>query len=325
MTLRKGWKMPLPGSAARAPLLGAAAMIASTVAFAGMHAIVRHLSAELHPFEIAFFRNLFGVFVLLPWLVRSRGRLLATRRFGHHGIRAALNLVAMLLFFMALGNAPLAQVQALGFTSPLFAAVLAMLLLGERLHLRRVTALVIGFGGALMVTGPFGGTVEVGAVYALVSAAFWAAALVIIKSLSRTDSSLTITAWMVLLLTPMSLLPALLVWQWPDGTQWFWLVCCGVVGTLAQALMTQALRLADATAVLPLDFLKMVWGAGLGYVLFGETPGLWTWLGGITIFVGATYVTLRESRSGALPARPAAASPEGLDRDQSGPPPRSGV
>ena len=291
-----------------------AAMVASTVAFTGMHAAVRHLSADLHPFEIAFFRNLFGLVVLLPWLLRSRGRLLATRRAGAYGLRAALNLVAMLLFFMALGNAPLAQVQALGFTSPLFAAVLAVLVLGERLHARRVTALLAGFGGALMVAGPPGGPVEVGALYALASAAFWAAALVIIKSLSRTESSLAITAWMVLLLTPMSLLPALFVWQWPSGAQWLWLFACGGVGTLAQVLMTQALRLADATAVLPLGFLKMVWGAALGYLLVAEVPGAWTWIGGVTIFAGASYVTLRESRR--QPPSPAAGAGP-LDRDQS--------
>ena len=242
---------PAPPAPHRVALLGMAAMIASTVAFTGMHATVRHLSADLHPFEIAFFRNLFGLVVLLPWLLRTRGRLLATRRLGGHGMRAALNLVAMLLFFLALGNAPLAQVQALGFTSPLFATVLAVLLLGERIHLRRVSALLAGFGGAVMVTGPFGGPVEIGAVYALASAAFWASALVIIKSLSRTETSLTITAWMVLLLTPMSLVPALFVWQWPGTTQWLLLFFCGAAGTLAQALMTQALRMADATAVLP--------------------------------------------------------------------------
>ena len=101
---------------------------------------------------------------------------------------------------------------------------------------------------------------------------------------------------MVLLMTPLSLIPAVFYWQWPTGEQLPWLVAVGILGTLAQMAMTQSLRVADVTAVLPFDFMKLIWGALIGYIFFSEVPDAGTWLGGVTIFAGATYIAYRESR-----------------------------
>ena len=122
----------------------------------------------------------------------------------------------------------------------------------------------------------------------------WGLALIVIKIMSRTDSAVTITTYMVLLVSPLSLIPAVFVWTWPTLEQWLWLVLCGVAGTVAQLLMTQSFRLADATVVLPLDFTKIVWGAVIGWFAFGESVDAWTWIGAVTIFSGVTYITLRE-------------------------------
>ena len=129
------------------------------------------------------------------------------------------------------------------------------------------------------------------------SAAVWGVALLLIKRLSATDSAFTITSYMVLLMTPLSLLPALTVWEWPSPTQLGWLIACGLLGTVAQMLMTQAMRMADASAVLPLDFLKVVWGSIIGYFLFAELIDGWTWIGAAVIFAGATVLTLGERRA----------------------------
>ncbi len=293
------------------PLAGILFMILSTIGFAAMHGGVRYLSLELHqhPFEIAFFRNLFGLIALAPWFVRQGVKPLRTQRFGLHLARALINVVAMLLFFMGLFLTPIAKVQALGFTAPLFASLLAVFFLGERVLLWRWSALIVGFIGALIIVRPGFQHVDLGSVLVLASAAIWSVAIIIIKQLSRTDSSVTITAYMVLLMSPLSFVPALFVWQWPDGEQLLWLGFVGVTGTLAQLAMAQAFRVADATAVLPLDFLKLVWGAGIGYLAFREVPDAGIWIGGITVFAAATYIAYRENQARPAPSTAGAANP----------------
>jgi len=279
--------------------LGIGLMAAATVAFAAMHGGVRYLSVELdlHPFEIAFFRNLFGMIALAPWFLRQGlVRPLRTHRFGLHALRAGFNVVAMLLFFTGLSLTPIAQVQALGFTAPLFASLLAVMLLGERMQLWRWSALIVGFAGALIIIRPGVQMIDPGSLLVLGSAAVWSLAIIVIKTLSRTDSSVTITAYMVVLMTPLSLVPAVFFWQWPDPWQLTWLVVVGVAGTLAQLAMAQALHLADTTIVMPLDFMKLIWGAIIGYLLFGEVPESAVWIGGGVIVAAVSYTAYGESR-----------------------------
>lgn len=282
-----------------APMLGILFMVASTICFASMHGAVRYLALRehLHPFEIAFFRTFFGLLALAPWFIRQGLMPLRTQRFGLHAARALINVVAMLMFFMGLGLTPIAQVQALGFTAPLFASLLAILVLKEKVFLWRWGALIVGFIGALIIIRPGFKSVDLGSLLVLGSAAIWSCAIIIIKTLSRTDSSVTITAYMVLLMSPLSLVPALFFWQWPNGEQLLWLAFVGISGTLAQLVMTQAFHVADTTAVLPLDFMKLVWGAMIGYVVFSEVPDAGVWLGGITVFAAATYIAYRESQN----------------------------
>ncbi len=288
-------------SAAQAPravihsaFRGCVYMLASTVFFATMHACVRFVSAEVHPFEVTFFRNLFGFFALLPWLIIQGLEPLRTRRIGLHFARAGTNVIAMLMFFMALSMTPMVQVQALAFTAPLFTTVLAALFLKEVVKIRRWLATLVGFIGALIIIRPGIQPIDAGAFLTLASAAVWAVTMIIIKQLSRTDSAFTITAYMVILMTPMSLVAAVPVWTWPNPTQLGWLAACGVTGTVAQFLMAQAFRSADTSVVLPLDFMKVVWGALIAWLWFGELVGIWTWVGAVIIFIGATYIAFRE-------------------------------
>lgn len=271
-------------------------MLLATLAAASLHATVRYLSdSGLHGLEVAFFRNLFGLLALTPWLIQAGvWAILRTQQAGMYLLRALTNTVSMLMFFTALGMAPLAQVQALSFTGPLFATLLAIPFLGEKIRLRRTVALVVGFIGVLVIIRPGFQTVDLGTWLVLGAAALWGATLIIIKLLSRRDSSLTITAYMGLWMTPLSLIPALWVWQWPDPQQWFWLIIAGILGTSSQLCITQAFRLAEATALLPLDFLRLVWSSLIAYVVFAELIDGWTAVGGLVIFSSATYIALRE-------------------------------
>ena len=275
-------------------LKGIGFMVLACVFFGAMHVGVRHVTQSIHPFEAAFFRNFFGLLVLAPSFITHGLRPLRTQRFGLHCVRAALNVVAMLSFFYALSITPVVLVQALAFTSPLFTAVLAILLLGERVRARRLTAIVIGFAGTALIIRPGVQPFEFGSALVLASAAVWGYVVVLIKSLSRTDSAVTITAYMVLLMSPMTLVCALFVWTWPSGGELAVLVGIGIAGTLAQMLMTQSLRLAETSVVLPFDFTKLVWSAFFAWLLFGELIDTWTLAGALVIFSGGLYVAYRE-------------------------------
>ena len=269
-------------------------MVLACVLFGAMYVGVRHVTQSIHPFEAAFFRNLFGLLVLAPSFLTYGLRPLRTGRFRLHCLRAALNVVAMLAFFYALSTTPVVLVLALAFTSPLFTVVLAVLILGERIRARRITAIAIGFAGALLIIRPGTQPIELGPLLVLASAAVWGYVIILVKSLSRTDSALTITAYMVLLMSPMTLVCALFVWTWPSPGELMVLAVIGIVGTIAQMCLVQALRLADTTVVLPFDFTKLIWGALFAWIVFGELIDGWTLAGSLVILFRGLYVAFRE-------------------------------
>ena len=284
--------------AAADPLRGVLLMFGSTFLIAAMHAAIRQVSADLHPFEIAFFRNLFGLIIVLPWFLRYGLAPLRTQRIGLHGLRAGFNILAMLSFFYALAIAPLAQVTALNFTAPIFATLLAIPVLGEIVGRRRWTAVLIGFGGTLVILRPGLAEVGLGQMLVLVSSLAWACALLVIKTLSRTESSITIISYMAILMMPLSLVPALFVWEWPNLVQLAWLALIGLLGNGGQLLMTESIKQADMSVVMPIDFFKLIWVAALAYVAFGEIPDVYTWIGGAVIFASAVYIAYREQQLG---------------------------
>ena len=273
-------------------------MLLSTLFFSAMHVLIRQLSmvSDLHPFQIAFFRNFFGLVVFLPLFMRVGLAPLRTQRFPLHALRAVLNLIAMFTFFMALTLTPVALVTALGFTAPIFAALLGYFVLGEVFCLRRWAAIAIGFLGALVILRPGFATVDTGSLLTLFSALLWACTLIVIRILGRTESSITITSYMNILLAVLSLVPALLVWRTPDALAWLMLLAIGVLGTVAQILIAESLKEAETGVVMPFDFCKLLWVAVLGYLLFGEVPGPFVWLGAVMIFGSATYIAYRENK-----------------------------
>jgi drug/metabolite transporter (DMT)-like permease len=275
-------------------LRGILLMCLSTVAFSVMHGLVRFVSEVLPPFQIAFFRNVFGLAFLLPLLLRSRFAVLRTQRIGLHALRGVINIGAMLMFFTALSISPLAKVTALSFTAPIFMAVLSVLVLGERFRLYRWLAIACGFAGMLIILRPGLVAVDTGALLVLGSASLWAVAMVIIKILSRTEASLTIVAYMGIFLGVFSVFPALWVWE-PFGLGTLgWLVLVGLFGTVAQMSLSQALKETDPTALMPFDFLKLIWTALIGAWFFAEIPDVFTLIGAAVIFSSGLFIALRE-------------------------------
>ncbi len=278
-------------------LRGVVLMCVSTVAFATMHALVRYVSSELPPFQIAFFRNLFGFAFLLPLLIRSKFEMFRSRRIGLHAVRGVINIAAMLMFFTALSMTPLAKVTALSFTAPIFVAVLSIVVLGERFRLYRWLAIATGFLGMLIILRPGMVALDTGGLLAAGAAAVWAVAVILIKLLSRTESSVTIVGWMGIFLCAFSLGPALWVWQPLTIDNLVWLSFIGLSGTIAQISLSQSLKETEPTAVLPFDFLKLIWTALLGVWFFSETPDIYTWIGAAVIFSSGLFIAYRERRS----------------------------
>lgn len=278
-------------------LRGILLMCISTVAFSIMHGLVRFVSEVLPPFQIAFFRNVFGLAFLLPLLMRSRFAILRTQKIGLHVLRGVINIGAMLMFFTALSISPLAKVTALSFTAPIFMAILAVLVLGERFRIYRWLAILFGFAGMLIILRPGIVAIDTGALLVTGAAALWAVAMIIIKILSRTESSLTIVAYMGIFLGLFSVFPALWVWQ-PFGFETlFWMVLIGLFGTIAQMTLSQALKETDPTALMPFDFLKLIWTAIIGAWFFAEIPDVFTWIGAAVIFSSGLFIAYRERQA----------------------------
>ncbi|MFO1068595.1 MAG: DMT family transporter [Geminicoccaceae bacterium] len=271
-------------------------MLLAALCSSSMNAMIRGTSAELHAFEIAFFRNLFGLVALVPMLLRAGAGSLKTSRFALHGLRGVLNAVAMLSFFYAVSITPLAEVAALAFTSPLFATILAALVLRDRVGPRRIIGLLVGFAGALVIIRPATSGLSLGAGLIILSSVAWAAALVDIKILSRTETSLSITVYAALFLTPITLVAAIPFWQWPSLTQLLVLAVIGSLGSVTQMSIAQALRHGDTSQVMPADFTKLVWASLIGWLAFAEIPDVWVIVGGCMICGSVAYIAYRESR-----------------------------
>jgi len=272
-------------------------MLFAALSITAMNVTIRQISQELHVFEIAFFRHLFGTIVLLPLIARAPMTRLRTRRLDLHAMRAVLNLASMLVFLYGLTLIPLAEVTALSFTSPLFASALAVIFLKEVMGPRKLVSLVIGFLGALIILRPGFQEVGIGSLCILASSAIWACALICIKVAARTESSVTATIYGAMLQAPMSLLAAFFVWQWPTLDQLAVLVMIAAFGSFSQVALTQAFVYADATLVLPADFTKLIWASLAGYLLFAEIPGNWTILGAAIICAGVLYGATGARRS----------------------------
>lgn len=278
----------------RATWRGMTFMIISTFCAAGMVAIVRYLSSSLHPFEVALFRIFFGLIALMPLLLRHGVGPLKTKRYGIHAIRGICSSLTVTLSFWALAIAPLAKVMAINFGAPLFATVIAIVVLGEMFRLRRAVALAVGFSGMILILRPGIADIELGVWIALLASIAWAGEMTVIKILVRTETSLQTTLYMTLTATPVIFLFALPVWQWPTLSELGWLAVIGALGSLAHLCFAQAFKESDMTAVLPLKYLQLVWVAGVGFIGFGEVPDIWTWMGAALIVAGAGYFALRE-------------------------------
>ena len=272
-------------------------MLLAAASFAAMGGCIRFLAInDVHPLITGFARSVLGVVFLSPWILRAGLDILRTQRHGLFCLRGLISAACQALYFVALAYIPMADAVSLTFTAPLFGTLLAAILLGEVLRLRRSIAMLIGFAGVLIVLRP--GFAEITWLTAtpLLAAVGMAAIWVLVKMLSRTEPTERIVLYMVLYTVPFSFAAALFVWTTPTWADVPWLVATAVFGNLGQFLMTRAYKVADATAIFPYDFARLPFTAIIAYLLFAQEPLIWTWIGAAVIFGSSAYITHREAR-----------------------------
>lgn len=270
-------------------------MLLASFMFGIEFAMVRHATATIHPFEISFFRDIFGLLALSPWFLHRGSAPLRTQVFHLHLLRAVLMATGGLCLVFAISITPLARIAALGFLVPIFTIIGAIALLGEQVTLRRWLAIFFGFAGTFVIIRPGFETIDLGTVLRLIASFVFGIMLTLTKVMTRTESSLTITLYGGLLTAPMFFLAALFFWKWPSLEEVVWLAALGFIGTISLLIFTQALKIADTNVIMPLDFLQLIWAAAFGYMLFAEVPNQFTLIGGIMIFASTTYIAWRES------------------------------
>ena len=282
----------VPGQLRRAVLL----MTASTVLFGLMAVCIRLASKQLHAFEVAFFRNLFGFVFTLPLLFRHGPGMLRTNKLPLYFFRCCIGIVSMLSGFWAIAHLPLAQAIAISYSTPIFVTIGAVFFLGEVVRARRWAAVVVGFLGVVVLMHPGTDDFRMASLVAVLAAVMSATAAINIKFLSRTEKADAIVVWTTMLWVPLSLVPALFVWKMPVGLTWLWIVLAGFLGTTAHMCWTRALALADASLLTPISFGQVIVVGFLGWLLFDEGVTAWTVTGAAIIFASNGYIAHREAR-----------------------------
>ena len=269
-------------------------MIISGLFFVLMHSAVKYLSKEVHIFEIAFFRCALVIFVLAPIIFQQGKKIFKTKQPKVQFLRITTNSVAMLCFFYGISTTPLAQLTTLGFTVPIFATILAVIFMKEKIRLRRTTALIVGFIGTIIVMRP-DISIELGALLIVFSSFLWSICLIFIKKLTQTDSAVTISLYFGIGMIPATFALAFPVLEMIDLRQFIILIFIAITGTLAQTIMNSALEKGELALLLPFDFLRLIWSVLIGYALFSEEPTITLWLGGFLIIGSTSYIAWREA------------------------------
>jgi drug/metabolite transporter (DMT)-like permease len=261
----------------------------------------RETTRELNVFEIMELRSILGLFILYPLIRRSGGvATIKTSRPLQHLARNLIHYGAQLSWFFALTLIPLGQVVSIEFTMPIWTAILAATFLGERLTVWKVSAIVLGVVGVLVIVRPSTGEINPGQLIALAAAVGFGISVAMMKSLTRTETTLAIIFWMLAIQSVAGFLPTLYFWAWPSRYVFGWIVVIAFCGTFSHYCMARAMLYADATVVLPMDFLRVPLTAMAGWLIYSERLDIFTVLGAALILIGNLLNLKRES---AIPAR----------------------
>ncbi|MFL6574426.1 MAG: DMT family transporter [Burkholderiales bacterium] len=278
------------------PLRAALWMSCAVLAFSFMAVAARELLRHIGAFEILFLRTLVTMLLVSAAVARAGTATLRTRLFRFHLARALMHLGGQYCWIYAIGALTLATVFAIEFTMPVWVALLATAFLGERMNRGRVVMLVLGLAGIAIIVRPDVGGLHPGALVMVLGSMFYAANMVLTKRISTTDSPLAVLFWMSLTQLPLTFATAAPHWVTPRPVDLFWAVVIGSGSFVAHYSMTRAMKLGDATLVVPIDFLRLPLIAVVGAVFYREPLQVGTFAGAAVIFAGTYYSLSREAR-----------------------------
>ena len=279
-----------------AALRGALWMVGALLSFSAMAIAVREMLPSMGNFEILFLRSLVSLLFLLPILPRIGLARLKTRRFSLHALRSVLHLGGQYAWVYAIAMLPLATVFAIEFTMPVWTALLAIPLLGERLNRGRIVMLVLGLAGILVILRPGLGVMQPAALVMVAGSLAYASTMICTKRLMQSDSAFAVIFYMAVVQLPLAFFPALPSWVAPRLADLPWILVVGTASLTAHLCLARAMRVADATLVVPIDYLRLPLIAGVGAMFYGEKIEFTIMLGAAIIFAGTWYSIRRESR-----------------------------
>ena len=268
-------------------------MIISGFSFVVMHSAAKFLSDQIHIFEITFLRCALVAVVLAPMIFKEGKYSLITKQPKFQIYRIITNSIAMLCFFYGLTLTTLAEVTALNLTVPIFTTLLAFLFLNEKLKKHRLSALFVGFLGAIIVLRP-DISINIGGVLILISALIWSVSLIFIKKLTETDSPVTISLYAGVGMIPATFVAAYPYLIMPNLYQFLIILFIAATGTIAQTLLNSAFKRGQLAILLPFDYLKLIWSVLIGYTIFVESTTISLWIGGTLIVGASSYIAWRE-------------------------------
>lgn len=274
-------------------------MVAAGVLVTLLNTVLKKLSHELDPWVVGWLRYALGALVMLPPTLRLGLAAVWPQAPRLQFVRGVFHAVGLLLWFLAVPLITLTELTAIGFSTPLFICLGAVLFLGERMSTARWAAVLLGFGGVLLVVRPWEGGfsgVSTGMLLMLATGPVFAGSQLVAKMLTRHERTEVVVLWQHLWVTLLLVPIGFLYWTPPDTAQWLQLILCGVLGTGGHYCMTHAFRIADISAVQSGKFLELIWAALLGLVMFGDVPGTWTLIGGGVILAATLWLAQRESR-----------------------------
>ena len=270
-------------------------MIAAGLLFVAVTVLVRHLGSSLPAVQAAFIRYSIGLAMLVPLMFQMTWGSIGKANLGLYTLRGLFHGVAVMLWFYAMARIPIAEVTAIGYTTPIFTAVGAILIFRERVHIRRIMAILVGFLGTLIILRPGFQEISLGSLAQLTAAPCFAVSFLFAKKLTRTENSTDILVMLSIGCT-LTLLPgAIMNWHPPTWYEYGFLALVAIFATAGHYALTRSFACAPLTVTQPYSFLQLVWAVLLGYLLFAEVPDVWVLAGGFIIVAAITYLTHREA------------------------------
>ena len=259
-----------------------------------MDALIRSAQYDSNVYTIGFLRFFFGLLIIFPYLVKKKFTTYRTKNLKFYFIRGLLNLPFMILGFSALMYVPFEQFKAIFFLSPIIVVLLSFLIFREKIYMFRITALVIGFIGMLIIIRPGFIDVNIGTFMIMSSLIFWSFIIILSKFISKDDSPITMVTYQYTFMTIFALPLAIYFWEMPSIDSLIYIFMAAVSGTILHLSLALSYKYADLSVTQPIWFSGLIFASIIGYFAFNESPDTWTWIGGIIVFSSVLIITYNE-------------------------------